>query len=109
MTFYKKIITIALCVIATAITRFLPFFVFSEKRAMPKYIKYLGNALPSAIFGMLVVYCLKDVKLLSSPYGLPEAIAIVATTLFHLWKRNMLVSIGIGTVLYMLLIQFVFI
>ena len=108
MTLTERIITIALCVVGTMITRFLPFLVFSDRRPTPRYIQYLGRALPAAIFGMLVVYCLKDVPLLSGSHGIPEAIAIAATVGLHLWKRQMLLSIAGGTVLYMVLVQTLF-
>ena len=108
MTLVQRIITIIICVLGTMTTRFLPFLVFSEKRQTPVYIQYLGKALPAAIFGMLVVYCLKNVEVLSGSHGLPEGIAMVATVLLHLWKRQMLLSIAGGTVCYMLLIQLVF-
>ena len=108
MTLTQQIITIAICVLGTAATRFLPFILFSEKRPAPKYIQYLGKALPSAIFGMLVIYCLKDVSFLGGSHGLPELISIAVTVAIHLWRRNMLASIATGTVCYMLLLQFVF-
>lgn len=108
MTLAQQVITIALCILGTMTTRFLPFFVFSSKKPTPKYIQYLGNALPSAIFGMLVVYCLKNVHLLSGSHGLPELTAILVVAGIHLWKRQMLLSIAGGTVYYMLLVQFVF-
>ena len=108
MTVPQQIITIALCAAATMLTRFLPFLVFSRKKETPKYIQYLGKALPCAVFGMLVVYCLKDVSVLSGAHGLPEGIAIAATAALHLWKKQTLLSIAGGTVCYMLLAQFVF-
>lgn len=108
MTLTQQIITIALCVFGTMLTRFLPFFVFSEKRPTPKYIQYLGKALPAAIFGMLVVYCLRNVQILFGSHGIPELISIVLTIVLHLWKRQMLLSIAGGTICYMLLIQMVF-
>ena len=108
MTLTQQIITIALCALGTMATRFLPFLVFSSRKPTPEYIRYLGRALPSAIFGMLVVYCLKNVSILSGSHGLPECIAIVAVVTLHLWKRQMLLSIAAGTVCYMLLVQFVF-
>lgn len=108
MTLTQQIITIALCVLATMITRFLPFLVFSSNKPTPKYIRYLGDYLPPAIFGMLVVYCLKNVSLFAGSHGLPELIAILATVGLHLWKRQMLLSIAAGTVCYMLLVQFIF-
>ncbi|MBE6991060.1 MAG: branched-chain amino acid transporter AzlD [Ruminococcaceae bacterium] len=108
MTGTQHIITIAICAVATMATRFLPFIIFSEKRTTPKYIEYLGKALPAAIFGMLVVYCLKNVSILSGSHGIPELIAIAITILLHLWKRQMLLSIAGATVCYMLLVQLVF-
>ena len=72
-------------------------------------MKYLGKVLPFAIIAMLMVYCLKGTSLLEWPYGLPELIAVAAVVVLHLWKKNTLLSIGVGTVLYMLLVQFVFI
>ncbi len=108
MTVTQQIITIALCVLGTMATRFLPFLVFSGDKPTPKYIQYLGKALPAAIFGMLVVYCLKNVSILTGSHGIPELISIVLVLALHLWKRQMLLSIAGGTVCYMLLIQFVF-
>jgi branched-subunit amino acid transport protein AzlD len=105
MTLTQEIITIGLCAIGTMATRFLPFIVFSEKRATPAFIQYIGKYLPSAVFGMLVIYCLKDVSLLSGTHGIPEFIAIVVTILLHMWKRQMLVSIAGGTACYMLLLH----
>ena len=108
MTVTQQIITIALCVLGTVATRFLPFLVFSGDKPTPKYIQYLGKALPAAIFGMLMVYCLKNVSILTGSHGIPELISIVLVVALHLWKRQMLLSIAGGTVCYMLLIQFVF-
>jgi branched-subunit amino acid transport protein AzlD len=108
MTIPQQIITIALCVIGTMATRFLPFAIFSEKRETPAFIQYIGKYLPSAVFGMLVIYCLKDVSLLKGSHGIPEFLAIALTVLLHKWKRQMLLSIAGGTICYMLLIHFVF-
>ena len=108
MTLPQQIITISLCAAGTMLTRFLPFIVFRADKPTPKYVQYIGNALPGAIFGMLVVYCLKDVTILGGSHGIPEAIAIVVVIALYLWRRNMLISIAGGTVFYMLLLQFVF-
>ena len=108
MSITQQIITVLLCMLATVLTRFLAFFVFSGKRKTPDYVQYLGNALGPAIFGMLVVYCLKSVSFLQYSYGLPEAIAIISIIGIHLWKRNTLVSIAAGTIIYMLLLQAIF-
>ena len=108
MTITQQIITIALCAAGTMLTRFLPFLVFSSKKPTPGFIQYLGKALPGAIFGMLVIYCLKNVNILNGSHGLPELIAILVTAALHLWKKKMLLSIAGGTVCYMLLVQLVF-
>ena len=108
MTLVQQIITVAMCALGTMLTRFLPFLVFREYRPAPKYIQYLGRVLPGAIFGMLVIYCLKNVSLLQYSYGLPELIAIAVTVVLHVWQRTMLLSVAGGTVCYMLLIQLVF-
>ena len=108
MTLTQRLVTIGLCALATMLTRFLPFLLFSSQRPTPKYVQYLGRALPPAIFGMLVVYCLKNVSFLTGTHGLPELIAIAATAALHLSRGNMLVSIAGGTAVYMLLVQLVF-
>lgn len=87
--------------------RFLPFLIF-RGRETPRFITYLGKVLPYAIMGMLVVYCLKDVQFLSAPFGAPELIGCAIVAVLHIWKRNSLLSIGVGTVCYMLLVQLVF-
>lgn len=108
MTLTQQIITIGLCILGTMATRFLPFLIFNENRKTPAYIQYLGKYLPSAVFGMLVIYCLKDVSLLQGSHGIPELISILITILLHLWKKQMLLSIAGGTICYMLLSHFVF-
>ncbi len=108
MTLQQQIITIALCIAGTMLTRFLPFIIFSENKKIPAFIQYIGRFLPSAVFGMLVIYCLKDISILSSSHGLPEFISIIVTAALHLWKRQMLLSIAGGTICYMLLTAFVF-
>lgn len=107
MTTTQQIITIATMVAATALTRFLPFLVFRGKQT-PRYIHYLSHVLPPAVFGMLVVYCLKDVSFTSGHYGMPELAGIAITALLHAWKRQMLFSILGGTLVYMFLVQVVF-
>ena len=108
MILSEQIITIAICAFGTMLTRFLPFLVFSAKKPTPKYIEYLGKALPCAVFGMLVVYCLKNVSVFTGSHGIPELIGIVVTAGLHLWKKQMLLSIAGGTIIYMLLVQLVF-
>ena len=99
---------IAVIALVTAALRFLPFLIFGENRKTPPLVTYLGQVLPYAIMGMLVVYCLKGVSLTSFPFGIPELLGCAAVTLLHIRKRNTLLSIGVGTVCYMLLVQFVF-
>ena len=94
--------------LVTAGLRFLPFLIFGEGKSTPSLVSYLGKVLPYAIMGMLVVYCLKDIQLLSGSFGIPEILGCAIVTLLHIWKRNTLLSIGIGTVCYMLLVQLVF-
>ena len=108
MTLSQEIITIGMCVLATLITRFLPFILFSEKKKTPKFIEYLGKALPAAIFALLVVYCLKNVDITFGSHGIPELISIAVVTALHLWKRKILLSMAGGTLCYMLLVQLVF-
>ena len=108
MTSSQQIITIAMVVLGTALTRFLPFLLFPPGKPTPKYIRYLGKVLPPAVFGLLVVYSLKDVNLFAGSHGVPEAISVALVAALHLWKRNMLLSIAGGTICYMALVQFVF-
>lgn len=108
MTLTQQVITILMVVLGTMLTRFLPFLIFSEGKPTPRYILYLGKVLPGAVFGMLVIYCLKNVSLFTGSHGLPELISIGAVVMLHLWKKQMLLSIAGGTILYMVLVQMVF-
>ena len=108
MTLTQRILTIAVLVLGTMLTRFLPFLLFPAGKPTPKAVHYLGSVLPGAVFGLLVVYCLKNVSLFTGSHGLPELISIALVVLLHLWKRQMLLSIAGGTACYMLLVQFVF-
>lgn len=108
MTLIQQLITIGLAAAGTMATRATPFVLFSESRPVPKIVEYLGGKLPLAIFAFLVVYCLKDVSLLTGSHGAPEAIAVLATFAVHTWRRSMLLSIACGTICYMLLVQVVF-
>lgn len=99
-------VLIAAMAIMTMLTRFLPFIVFRQHT--PGYISYLGKVLPSAMIGMLVVYCLKDAAPTVSPFGIPELIAVGCVAGVQVWKRNSLISILSGTVIYMVLVQLVF-
>lgn len=99
---------IAAAALVTALIRFLPFFIFDENRKTPELITRLGQVLPYAVMGMLVVYCLKGICFTASPFGIPELLGCAAVVILHVWKRSTLLSIGGGTVLYMLLVQFIF-
>lgn len=89
--------------LGTMVTRFLPFLIFPEGKEPPEFIQYLGKVLPYAVIGLLVIYCLKDVPG-SGTYGIPEFLAIAFIVLLHRWKKSILLSIGGGTVFYMLLV-----
>ena len=106
MTLTQQLITVGILAAVTALTRFLPFAVFSsEKGELPAFIRYLGKALPAAIFGMLIVYCLRHTDVASGAHGVPELAAVAVTAALHLWKRKTLLSIAAGTACYMLLLQ----
>ncbi|MBT2696167.1 branched-chain amino acid transporter permease [Bacillus sp. ISL-40] len=108
MSLTQQIITIAMVVLGTVLTRFLPFIVFPSGKPTPQYVQYLGKVLPTAVIGLLVIYCFKDVSLVSGSHGLPELIGVVVVALLHFWKKNMLLSIAVGTIVYMILVQLVF-
>jgi branched-subunit amino acid transport protein AzlD len=97
---------VAIMSVVTILLRAAPFLVF--KNRTPAYVRYLGQVLPAAIIGMLVVYCLKDTQLMSAPFGAPELIAGLLVVGLHAWKRNILLSILAGTIAYMFLTQLVF-
>ncbi len=102
----RSLLIIAVVAVVTMAIRFLPFILFRSRT--PEAVLYLGQVLPYAIMAMLVVYCLKGVSLINSPYGIPEAAAVLLVALLHKWKHNTLLSILAGTVAYMLMIQLVF-
>ncbi|MCI6465044.1 MAG: branched-chain amino acid transporter permease [Faecalicatena sp.] len=107
-----SVTTSLLIIVAVAVTTFatraVPFLIFPKGKPIPKTIEYLGKVLTPAVIGMLVVYCLKDTPVAAAPHGIPELIAVLAVVILHVWKRNNLLSIGAGTVLYMFLVQAVF-
>ena len=109
MTQIQMIVTIAMCVLGTMLTRFLPFIVIPSGKPVPKYVRYLGKVLPGAALGLLVIYCFKGVDILTGPHGIPELISLAVIMALHLRKRNMLLSIAAGTVCYILLVNFVFV
>jgi branched-subunit amino acid transport protein AzlD len=109
LTNWQLFVTIAAIAAGTALSRFLPFWIFRRAGKIPKAIQRLQVLLPSAVIGLLVVYCLKGVSVLSGSRGLPELLALAALSAVHLWKKNALLSIAAGTAAYMLLVQAVFV
>ncbi|NLP30757.1 MAG: branched-chain amino acid transporter AzlD [Clostridiales bacterium] len=105
LTPVQTLITVVMMVVGTVLTRAIPFILFPSNKKTPTFVLYLGKVLPYSVIGLLVIYCLKGVSLTNPPYGIPEAIAIVCILILHLWKSNTLLSIGAGTVIYMLLVQ----
>ena len=93
---------------AVLATRILPVLVFGRSDKIPEFILYLGKVIPYTAMGLLIVYCLRDVSILHGSHGLPELIALAAVTASYLWKRNTILSVTIGTVIYMFLVQVVF-
>ena len=108
MTVTERILTIAVVVLGTVTTRFLPFAIFPEGKKLPDAIVRLGRVLPAAVMGFLVIYCLKD-ALFTAYHGLPELISLACVVAVHLWKRNMVLSLIAGTVLHMVLVQWCFV
>ena len=104
----KSLAIILVVAVTTFSTRLVPFLVFPKGKEIPPMVQYLGKVLTPAVIGMLVVYCLKSVSVLKMPFGIPEFVSVAVTAVLHIWKRNNLLSIGVGTVLYMFLIQVVF-
>ena len=108
MTDLRVLILILVMAAVTIILRALPFIVLNGKET-PEYITYLGKYLPYSIIAMLVVYCVKGVSLVKGSHSIPELIAIAVVAMLHVWKRNTLLSIVTGTILYMVLKQLVFV
>ncbi len=102
-------LSIAAMVLATQITRFLPFLLFGKGSRPSATVVYLGRVLPPAMLTLLVVYCLKDVSPMTYPYGIPELIGCACVVGLHLWRHNALLSIFAGSAVYMALVQFVFV
>lgn len=108
LTPVQTLLTILAVTAGAMITRFAPFLLFPEGRRHPAFIDDLGRRLPPAMMGLLVVYCLRETSILAAPHGLPELIALAVITVLHLKWHNVFLSIGMGTVLYMVLVQTVF-
>ncbi len=99
----REAVLISAMALITMALRFLPFLVFGKKT--PAYVSYLGKVLPHAIIGLLVIYCLKDVSFTAHPFGIPELVAAAFVAVIQAWKRNPVMSILSGTVIYMILIR----
>ena len=93
----------------TFLTRLLPFLLFGRGGRPPRVVVYLGGVLPPAVIAMLIVYCLRNIDLFSGTHGLPELLCVAVVAILHLWKGNNLLSIFGGTILYMVLVQSVFV
>ncbi|NLB78284.1 MAG: branched-chain amino acid transporter AzlD [Clostridiaceae bacterium] len=105
LTTTQSLLLVAVVALATHITRALPFIIFPENKETPKYVLYLGKVLPYAAMALLVIYCLRNISFTSTPYGIPEIIAVLCVVILHLWKENTLLSVGAGTAIYMILVQ----
>lgn len=103
-----SLLIILLVAAATFATRVVPFLIFPKGKEIPDMVRYLGKVLTPAVIGMLVVYCLRSAPVMEAPYGIPEGTAVFVTAVLHIWKRNNLLSIGVGTVLYMVMLQVFF-
>lgn len=108
LSFGESLLIILIIAVITFALRATPFILFRGAGETPRVITYLGNTLPPAVMGLLIVYCLRYISVLEAPFGIPELIAVVSVAVLHLWRKNNLLSILGGTSLYMVLIQFVF-
>ena len=103
-----SLIIVAMVALATQITRWTPFLLFSGDKKLPKVVEDLGRLLPPAMMGLLVVYSLRSIDLMGGSHGIPEAIALLVTVGLHKWKHETLLSVAGGTLCYVLLVQLVF-
>lgn len=108
MPLYQQFITIGVAVLGTVLTRFLPYILFPEGKKIPRVINYLGKVLAPAVFGLLVIYCLRNVNFAGAHHGLPELISIAVVIALFVWKKGMVLPMAGGTACYMLLVHFVF-
>lgn len=109
MTVFQAAAAVAVMAVVTFLTRALPFLLFGRGGNPPKIVLYLGKYLPPAVIAMLIVYCMKSVTFTSAAGWAPSLIASLAVAALHLWKHNDMLSIMGGTVLYMVLVQAVFV
>lgn len=104
----RALMIIIVVAVLTFATRLLPFIIFNRKKEVSKTVRYLGDILPKAVMAILIIYCLKDVNMFKIKSFAPSILAMTAVGLIHIWKRNNLISIGAGTLIYMILVQVVF-
>lgn len=113
MTGLQMTVTVLMAVIGSVVARFLPFLLFPEGKKVPELVKYLGRVLGASVFGILVVYCFRNKDVTTSfasggTHGIPELIALAATAASYTWKRKMVISMAVGTAVYMILLRVVF-
>lgn len=106
MTDLQRWLLVLALTLGTLLTRFIPFWFFPDNKPLPPWLSRLGQQLPFASLGMLLVYALKDVNLNSSPYGLNEGLSLMVITLIHKMQKNMLVSIFTGLFFYLILVNY---
>ncbi|MCI5723325.1 MAG: AzlD domain-containing protein [Erysipelotrichaceae bacterium] len=99
------VILVLIMALSVQLTRFLPFLIFGKNKDVPKIVEYFGKVLPAATMGLLVIYCFKDVDYSSISSILPTVLASITVIAIHLWKRNTIVSISVGTIIYMILLR----
>jgi len=104
--YVRLILVIAVCAVCTMLTRAIPFLVFRDAGKVPKIVLYLGKVLPPAVIATLVIFALRNVDVISSPHGIPEFIGVAVAAILHFSFRNTFLSIGVSTVLYMLLLHY---
>lgn len=104
MSITQQIIMVAAGVMATVLTRFIPFILFRPGKPTPKYIIYLGKVLPASVFALLVIYCLRNIAEIDKD-TIAQVIGVVFTILVHIWRKNLMWSIAAGTIGYMILIR----
>lgn len=109
LTPFQAVISILVMAGVTFLTRLLPFLLFGRGGQPPRVVVYLGSVLPPAVIAMLIVYCLRNIDLFAGTHGLPELLCAAVVAVLHLWKGNNLLSIFGGTLLYMVLVQCVFV
>lgn len=107
MTGLQYAAIIGAAALGTMLTRFLPFIAFGREKPAPKYVQYLGKALPGAALGLLVIYCVRNIDITAGDHGIPVFAAMLLTAALHIWKRKMLLSIAVGTAAYVLMINLI--